>query len=99
VLTSKDAGEKYMQPALQQSVGVLLMAVNSAAGGLHAHIGDGVKHAQRHLNMGVAWLYQRQHVTLVTVQLTVSEYMQLLSGQLHDAMGQTGRKEAAPWAS
>ncbi|MEM5435482.1 T6SS effector BTH_I2691 family protein [Paraburkholderia diazotrophica] len=95
VLTSKDAGEAYMQPALQQSVGVLLMAVNSAAGSLHAHIGDGVKHAQRHLNMGVAWLYQRQHVTLVTVQLTVSEYMQLLSGQLHDAMGQAGRKVRA----
>jgi hypothetical protein len=95
VLTSNDAGEAYMQPALQQSVGVLVMAVNSAVGSLHAHVGDGVKHAQKHLNMGVAWLYQRQHVTRVTVQLTVSEYVQLLSDQLHEGMAQSGRKVRA----
>ncbi|WP_250476098.1 T6SS effector BTH_I2691 family protein, partial [Caballeronia sp. GAFFF1] len=89
--TSADVGAKFMQPALQQSVGALMLSINSAAASLRPHLAKGVDRGVRHMNMAVAKLYLNRVVTRVTVELTVTEYFKLLSDQLHEGMKKTGK--------
>ena len=89
---SKDIGGAFLQPKIKHTAGVLLMAVNSAAISLSANVGKEVSKWVRNLNIGCQYLYSRTQPTRFQVDLTLTEYMSLLSESLHRGMESGGKK-------
>ncbi|MGP8471131.1 T6SS effector BTH_I2691 family protein [Burkholderia sp. PR2] len=89
---SKDIGGAFLQPKIKHTAGVLLMAVNSAAISLSANVGEEVSKWVRNLNIGCQYLYSRTQPTRFQVDLTLTEYMSLLSESLHRGMESGGKK-------
>ncbi|KER72444.1 hypothetical protein HR51_07400 [Burkholderia cepacia] len=89
---SKDIGGAFLQPKVKHTAGVLLMAVNSAAISLSANVGEEVSKWVRNMNGGCQVLYERMEATRFQVDLTLTEYMSLLSDSLHRGMEGGGKR-------
>ncbi|MEN4918001.1 T6SS effector BTH_I2691 family protein [Achromobacter spanius] len=73
----------FREHNVHDAVDALLGAMQNAASRLDRQLSEGVKAAISHIHSGSALFYAGVHLTQVKVQLTVGEYYNLLSEQLH----------------
>lgn len=75
--------KSFREHHVHEAVDALLGAMQNAASRLDKQLSEGVKAAVSHIHSGSALLYANLQLTQVKVQLTVGEYYNLLSEQLH----------------
>lgn len=73
----------FREHNVHDAVDALLGAMQNAASRLDKQLSEGVKAAVSHIHSGSALFYANLQLTQVKVQLTVGEYYNLLSEQLH----------------
>ncbi|HWL29038.1 MAG TPA: T6SS effector BTH_I2691 family protein, partial [Burkholderiaceae bacterium] len=75
--------KSFREHHVHEAVDALLGAMQNAASRLDKQLSEGAKAAVSHIHSGSALLYANLQLTQVKVQLTVGEYYNLLSEQLH----------------